>query len=179
MPKSTVSYVLPVTAVAFVVALIVLFQFHHDAPAPLTYSGDGLQNVGKTMGPLVAIAAFIERAVEIVIASTRGPSTLDLQRALDAADATAKGPAQKALDDHKLQTQRYSFCVSLVVSLAASCVGVRAVAPLLDPSHARLAGFDVFDVGLTTLLLSGGSDGIHQAVTTLTTFFDKSKNAGP
>jgi hypothetical protein len=175
MPKSPTSYVLPVAGVAFVFALILFYHFHHDAPAPLLYSREGLQNVGKTMGPLVAIAAFIERAVEIVIATTRGPSTLELQRALDAAEASVKSIAQKALDDHKLQTQRYSFCVSLVVSLAASSVGVRAVAPLLEPAHGPLPWFDIFDVGLTTLLLSGGSDGIHQAVTTITAFFDKTK----
>ena len=60
---------------------------------------------------------------------------------------------------------------------------MRAVSALLD--RAALAslstrqhlGFTVFDVLLTTLLLSGGSDGIHQVVTTITTYLDANRSS--
>ena len=95
---------------------------------------------------------------------------------MDDAEANGEEPRAEGLDDHKLQTQRYSFCVS-----ARHLPGRelrRRSAPSrrsLVEQHAILPWFDMFDVGLTTLLLSGGSDGIHQAVTTITAFFDKTR----
>lgn len=123
-----------------------------------------IDTIGQTLAPLIAIAAFIERAVEVFIAPWRDPGALALQ-----------GPA---LDRYKIQTQTYAFSVSLGLSLFASMVGVRGVSALVDPSalppHQRM-WFTVFDEIITSLLLAGGSDGIHQLVTTITTFLDKSK----
>jgi hypothetical protein len=161
----------------YVLVLGLYFRFHEVAPQPLEFSRDGLQNVAKTMGPLFAIAAFVERAVEIVIATTRGPRTLELRRALDAAGPKAKVGVRRALDRYQLETQRYSFAISLTLSLAASLCGVRAVSPLLAPSPEQLRWFDLFDLGLTSLLIAGGSDGVHQVVTTITAFLDSSKTA--
>jgi hypothetical protein len=55
----------------------------------------------------------------------------------------------------------------------ASAVAVFQSASNL-PSQQHTA-FTVFDEIVTSLLLAGGSDGIHQVVTTITTFLDKSK----
>jgi hypothetical protein len=175
--KHAVSPILVGTVFAYLLALGLYFRFHDEAPQPLEFSHDALQNVSRTMAPLIAISAFLERAVEIVIATTRGPRSLELRRALDAAGPKTKDAARWALDRYQLETQRFSFAVSLALSLAATLCGVRAVAPLLAPSPVQLRWFDLFDAGLTSLLLAGGSDGIHQVVTTITSFLESSRNA--
>ncbi len=134
----------------------------------LAFRSQALLAVGQTMAPLVAISAFIERAVEVVISPWRDAGASRLQGA--------------ALADYRLQTQSYAYAVSLGFSLLASMVGVRGVAALVEPSSlAALSArqqlaFSVFDVIITSLLLSGGSDGVHQVVTTITTFLDSSKD---
>jgi hypothetical protein len=177
--KPAVSPILVGTVFVYLLVLALYLHLHDDAARPLDYSPGGLQNVAQTMGPLVAIAAFIERAVEIVIATWRGPRTLAYERALEAAGPLEKDAVQRALDRYKLETQRCSLGIALTIAMAASLVGVRAVSPLLAPSPAELRWFDVFDVALTSLLLAGGSDGIHQVVTTVTTFLEKSRKPSP
>jgi hypothetical protein len=151
----------------------------------LSFSPQGITNVGQTLAPLIAIAAFIERGVEVVIASLRGLRGTELERELSAATASgdpqAKRTAQKAVDDFKAQTQRYAFLVSSLFSVSASLVGVRALQPLLAlPASSATATYPVhlfaaYDVFLTSVLLAGGSDGIHQIVTTVTGFLDATK----
>jgi hypothetical protein len=174
-PKLPVSPLLLGTVFMYALVLGWYFHVHDEAPPPVPFSTEGLKNVVSTMGPLFAIAAFIERAVEIVIATTRGPHTLELQRALDGAHPKERG-LRRALDHYKLQTQRISFGISLALSVAAALSGVRSVSPLLAPSVGATRWFDLFDVTLTSLLLAGGSDGIHQVVTTITSFLDASKS---
>jgi hypothetical protein len=175
-PEASRRPVLLATAVVYVVALAAAFHFHGLAPA-LTFSAQGVLNVGSTVAPLVAISAFVERAVEIVITATRGPGALAVSRALDAAaDDAAREEARRRLDAYRLTTQRQSFAVALAIALFASVVGVRAVAPLLT-TPPQNPWFDLFDVTLTSLLLAGGSEGIHQVVTTITTFLDSSKSS--
>jgi hypothetical protein len=173
--RSAVSPILVGTVFVYVLVLGLYFRFHDEAPSPLTFSPDGVQNVARTMGPLLAIAAFVERAVEIVVATMRGPRTLELQRAHDTAAHKERPATRRVLDCYKLETQRFSFGVSLALSVAAAVCGVRAVSPLLAASTAQLRWFDLFDVCLTSLLLAGGSDGIHQVVTTITSFLDSSR----
>lgn len=172
------SVILTITSLAFVAAISIYFNLGNGGQA-LQFSADGIQNVGATLAPLVAIAAFIERAVEVVIAAARSAGTLELKRRLDvipADDKAARAAAQDTLDRYKLHTQRYAFSISLGLSLFASMVGVRCVAPLLARSSgAPSRSFNAFDVIITSLLLAGGCDGIHQIVTTITTALDTSK----
>jgi hypothetical protein len=148
-------------------ALYVFFTVSRGGVA-LSFPSNALLNVGQTIAPLVAIAAFIERAVEVVISPWRDTGGARLQGA--------------ALTSYKLQTQSFAYAISLALSLLASMVGVRGVAALVDgPSLGTLSAgqhlaFTVFDVIVTSLLLSGGSDGIHQVITTITAFLDSSKN---
>jgi hypothetical protein len=175
-----------ITLVLYVVAIVFTRLRSGNDTGALSFSPQGLANLGPTMAPLFAVSVFIERGVEVVVASSRGLDALALQRNLAAAlagtDALAQSAAQSALDEFKAQTQRYAFLASSVLSLCASLVGVRAIQALLAtpsasvpvPSH----GFMIFDVVLTSLLLAGGSDGIHQVVTTITSFLDTSKASG-
>lgn len=173
-PRPT-TILLLLTASTYIVVLVLYFKAGSGAPA-LAFSPEGIQNVGRTLAPLVAMAAFIERAVEIAIATSRGPGTLELKRALAAAeDAAQKDTLRRSLDEYKLYTQRYSFAISLGLSLFASMVGVRAVSPLLT-AQPTSRYYNLFDVLITSLLLAGGCDGIHQVVTTITTMLDTSKS---
>lgn len=160
-----------------VYGLILAGFFRNDwIASALSFSSQGVENVGSTVAPLFAISAFIERAVEIVISATRGPRALALQRQLDRSRDAAREEAQHRFDAYKLHTQRISFTISLGLGLFAGLVGVRALNPLLAPSNHEHRWFNLFDVTLTSLLLAGGSDGIHQVVTTITTFLDSSKS---
>jgi hypothetical protein len=172
-PRPT-TILLLLTAAAYIGVLVLYFKAGSGVAA-LSFSPDGIQNVGRTLAPLVAMAAFIERAVEIAIATSRGPGTLELKRALAAAEDAEKDAARRRLDEYKLYTQRYSFAISLGLSLFASMVGVRAVTPLLTAQPTNRY-YNLFDVLITSLLLAGGCDGIHQVVTTITTMLDTSKS---
>jgi hypothetical protein len=126
-----------------------------------------MANVAQTLAPLFAVAAFIERAVEIVISTWR-----------DAGADLRGGPN---LVEYKRQTKSYAYMLSFGLSLFASAVGVRGLSSLVDPSKLGALSprqhlwFTGFDVVLTALLLSGGSDGIHQVVTMITGFLDSTK----
>jgi hypothetical protein len=148
---------------------------------PYAFSPSGVANIGQTLAPLVMVAAFIERAVEVVITAWRDEAALRLQHAADKASTPEDVAARKHdLDLYKLQTQRHAFTISLAFALIAAIVGVRAVTPLIAATADRPAnqqlGFAVFEVLLTALLLAGGSDGIHQLVTTVTQFLDSTKD---
>jgi hypothetical protein len=151
-------------------ASVGLFAFFNltEGGAPLKFSAQGLSNLGTTLAPLIAVAAFIERAVEVVISTWRDDGAAALQ--------------DGALDAFKRRTRSYAYGVSLGLSLCATMVGVRGVSALLDPAALGVIAqpqqhwFAVFDVVITALLLSGGSDGIHQIVTTVTTFLSTSKD---
>ena len=145
--------------------------------AALQFSQQGLQNIGLVLAPLMAIALFIERAVEVLISAWRDPGAMRLKHDMAAAPARAAGIKQE-LDYYRMGTQRLAFLASLTFSLVAAMVGIDAVTPLLQalPADASQAAvLRGFDVVVTALLLAGGADGIHQIVTTFTGFLDSTK----
>jgi len=185
MPKHERPSPRALIAITFFAFIAVLFVFFSQTAGgqPIAFSKQGLQNVTLTFAPLVAIAAFIERAVEVVISTWRGPQALALKQAIDTAEAgdADPRPPRDELQHYKLETQSYAFAVSLGLSLCASLVGVRGVSPLVDAAQTVLSprqhlGFTVLDVTLTALLLAGGCDGIHQVVTTITRFLTVTKD---
>jgi hypothetical protein len=173
--------VIAITFIAFAAAQAVFFA-RSGGGQPLGFSAKGLENVAQTFAPLFAIAAFIERAVEVVISTWRGPKALELTQAVDAAKAaeTESRKHEEAVQHYRMETQAYAFAVSLGLSMFASMAGVRAVAALVGPTQStsprQQLGFTILDVTLTSLLLAGGSDGIHQVVTTITQFLATSKD---
>jgi hypothetical protein len=163
---------LTITIWTFIVAGVVVATVFSTTKGGQGIGFAGLTNVAQTLAPLVAVAAFIERAVEIVISTWR-----------DAGGSALSGPS---LEAYKLQTRSYAYMASLSLSLCASIVGVRGLSSLVKTlvvaSSRQQFWFTMFDVILTALLLSGGSDAVHQVVTTITNFLDNTKaktNAGP
>jgi hypothetical protein len=106
---------------------------------------------------------------------------------VDVADARSEGPARRALDYYRLETQRLAFLVSFSLALVTSLVGLRVVQPLIDPAalasmakepayRLQLLWLSRLDILLTGLLIAGGADGIHKIVTTFTAFLDATRN---
>ena len=141
-------------------------------------------NILNLLSPLVFAAAFIERAVEIVISPWRDPgaatlaSQVEMLKAQNPPDPEKIAHAQQNCRDYTAKTQQYAFAASICFSLASAYVGVRALWPFVDhASFERLGAnqqwsFLVLDVALSAALLAGGADGIHSAVNAFTTFFD-------
>jgi len=150
----------------------------------LTLSID-VTHVMDTLSPLLLTAAFIERAVEVIVSPWRDANANQLDNKLNALKAQTAPPASpqdiqqadSAFQNYTGQTQKYAFAASITLSLAAAYVGVRALWPFVNQADfGKLSAnqqwmFLAVDVVLTAALLAGGADGIHQVVNAFTTFF--------
>jgi hypothetical protein len=148
-----------------------------------------IQDVANVLAPLLLTAAFIERAVEVVITPFRdgGASSLRKQiavlQATQPVDSASIAKLQQQLDDYTTQTQKYAFCVLALLGLSAAIVGVRGLGLFLvqtsPPQPPGWIGhqqdaFQFFDIILSTLLLAGGANGLHAPISALTSFFNNS-----
>lgn len=164
-----------VAAGAAAVLLAFVWGQTFGTPA-LTYQQSALQNLGNVLAPLMAIALFVERAVEVVISSWRNQGAMYLKSAVESAsEAVSKAAAEHALAAYRDATQTLAFITGLSFSAIAAMVGVRAIAPLVVVNRPMDGVFYAFDVAITALLLAGGADGLHQIVTTFTEFLDSTK----
>jgi len=144
---------------------------------------DPTQLMGK-LSPLLLAAAFIERAVEVLISPWRDTEAAKKQAVLDHAKAaTPPDPdkiasASRDLNEYRGTTQQYAFAAALLLSAAVSAVGVRALWPLLKtPSldgigEEQKIAYYLFDITISAVMLAGGASGIHSVVTAFTSFFD-------
>ncbi len=197
---------LPATVVLAVLglALVTLARAQVGTVLGVKFAAEGFTNIGQVLAPLLLMALFIERATEVVITSWRDPESQRLQHELDAAGDANRLQAQQAVDFYRLETQRLAFLISAALAIVAAVVGLRIIQPLLDPSAvqrladpvnaARIVGqpapdgvsvqaaqtqwfwLSSLDVVLTGLLIAGGADGIHQVITTFTTFLDSTRD---
>jgi hypothetical protein len=146
-----------------------------------------IQNVGSILATLALTAAFIERAVEVVITPWRDPEAKERQAAVDkakaGADEGALDSAKKLLNDYVAETTMYAFIAGFTFGLVGAMVGVRALWPFLEASPGAITAFNgltvgqrntfiIFDVVLSAALMAGGADGIHSVVTAVTSFAD-------
>ena len=170
------------TLAAAVAGLGLLYVAQRTAGATaLSFADNGLQNIANIMAPLVLVALFIERAVEVVVSAWRDEGAKSLEHVCATAEAGSQPYAVRNLSMYKVQTMRLAMIVSFSLACFAALVGVRAVAPLLDASAvAGLSGgqllwFSRFDIGVTALLIAGGAEGLHQIVSTFTDFLEKTR----
>jgi hypothetical protein len=154
-----------------------------------------ISDVANVLAPLILTAAFIERAVEVIVSPFRDPDANTLRRKL--ADLQAAQPvvpsavseAQAELDTYTADTQKYAFCALLLLSLCAAFVGIRALElfliqprpappapqPITIPAeYGQTGAFRTFDVIISALLLAGGANGLHAPINALTSFFNNS-----
>jgi hypothetical protein len=126
-----------------------------------------------TLFSLVAIALFLERAVEVLIDVAREPAKVELERA---AAAARNDRTKKALDDYTAETKRFARLIIFVAGLTISFLGARTLEPIIGSFTVTsdlkdLATF--IDVIVTALVVAGGSDGIHQIIKA---YSDRAKN---
>jgi len=151
---------------------------------------------GGVLAGLIAVAIFIERAIEVFTMITRDAGADALQGKLtqaqnkvNAAQAnvaksaansvallqaaqTALDNATDALNRYRAETKEYAMKGALVLGFFASFVGVRSVHALLADSANPGKHFALFDIVITSLLLAGGSAGIHQLANVYNSFMD-------
>jgi hypothetical protein len=168
--------------------------------AGLAFSADGMTNIGQILAPVALMSLFIERATEVVISSWRDPEAQRLQHSVDVATGDSQVFAQRALDFYRLHTQRLAFVLSFTLAVVTALVGFRVLGPLMNAASlkglkdlAALAGaqhapagaataahqllwFNRLDIVLAGLLMAGGADGIHQIVTTFTSFLESTRD---
>lgn len=168
-----------------VAALVVAAAAAATAFSPLQFDPKALANLGVVLAPLVAVAAFIERAVEVILTPLRGDTADRMQAEVTAAAAAGQDAAalKKQLHDFKLGTRRYAFLLAVSLGVIASLLGVRGLENLVSANTPLSAPAKGFDVVLTGLLLGGGADGIHKPVKAFTDYMNmiskKSQAAAP
>lgn len=137
--------------------------------------------------PLFLIAAFMERANEVLITAWRAPGANYLCRQVEKLTAlTETDPmvlqllheAEDNLSSYKADTRRVAVVGMLALGILISAVGVRALEMLVNAdvfrglSAAQRGAFEPLDVLVTGALLGGGSEGIHKLVKVITDFLD-------
>lgn len=172
-----------------VAAVVILTLWFRIPPVPF-FPFSAVDFV-QLMTPLVMLALFFERAVEVFLTAGRGEgagaialeiSRLGkLQKAGDQAIADQLVSKQQEEAAYKAKTQRIAFLATFLLGIIASALGVRAIGMFVDPAalnglsaaHQRL--FNTFDVVVTGGLLGGGADGMHKLVSVFTSWMDKAK----
>lgn len=161
----------------FILALLAIlagaFVVFRAYPLPVLSFDDGaFGSLGNVLAPLVLVAVFIERAVEVVLTPVRGDESQRLkdriERGRAAGDHVAVAGLEARLVDHRLGTRRRAFLLAVGMGVLASVLGLRGVGGLLAPEPAPGAGFEFFDIVLTGLVVGGGADGVHKVVKAVT-----------
>lgn len=133
--------------------------------------------------PLVLVALIIERALEVLLTSWRGPAATKIAREITRLKTTeaAREQLEQARDsqvDYKSDTQRIAFLASFTLGIVISALGIRVLELFVDPDVFRELlptqknAFNTMDVLLTGALLGGGSEALHKLVLVFTNFMD-------
>jgi len=155
-------------------------------PAVIHFKPYSAADFTQQLAPLVLIALFIERSLEVLITVWRGGRAGELQRdveksiALPESDqlrATKVQAAIDAFDRYKFVTQQIALPSALILGILISALGIRGLGNFADldkltdhPTQKYL--FNVADVLLTGALVGGGSDFVHKVITTFTGLMD-------
>ena len=138
---------------------------------------------------LVAIALFIERTVEVLLAPWRGLGSHRMSARVkqakakldngETASAVEMSSAENELREYKGETKQMAFLLALALGMAISAVGLRGLEFFVDPNSLHLPSqqmvvFRGLDVLVTGALLAGKADGLHKMVLVFTSYVDKS-----
>lgn len=138
--------------------------------------------------PLLLLALFIERALEVFLTVWRagGAAAIELDvrrlRKLFEKDLTSHSvdllSSESALSAYKSETQKIAFICGITFGIIVSAFGVRSIELFVDPDifHSLPAVqrslFNIVDVILTGAVLGGGADGLHKLVAVFTNYMD-------
>ncbi|HEX7120637.1 MAG TPA: hypothetical protein VF212_17725 [Longimicrobiales bacterium] len=176
----------PYTLVLIGLLVAAYVFFIRVRPEALRFDPNALANLGSVLAPLVVCAAFIERAVEVVLTPLRGEESARLQAKAQACRATGDhdeaAEHETRLTEHKLGSRRRAFFLAVALGIAASLLGIRGLESLLADGAQPGTGFEFFDIVLTGLVIGGGADGIHKIVKAFTDYMEmvsrKTQSAG-
>jgi hypothetical protein len=132
----------------------------------------------QAVTPLLLVALFVERALEIVIGGLYGGAEAELKKLVK-----EKQKSDTDLLKFKASTRRVAFAGALVFGLTISAIGVRGLELFVDPAvfdtltSTQRTVFRTVDVLVTASLIAGGADGMHKLVSVFTNGMDKI-NAG-
>lgn len=154
-------------------------------------------DVGDLLTPLLLIALFIERAVEVLITSWRSLKKGEIDAELEAARAT-NAPVEeinrleKSVREYCNETLRYAFLAATAMGLFVAICGVRVLEPLTDIELAaelwreqavgyglQGIGFRLVDIIITAGMLAGGANGIHKVLMLFLDFVDRTRERIP
>ena len=129
----------PYTMLFILLLIGTYILFRATRASSLGFSSEALANVGNVLAPLVLIAAFIERAVEVLLTPVRGDQTDMLRHKIEDAKQAGSDTAQleRRLAEYKLGTRRQAFFLAVAIGLLASVLGVRGLEGLLETAPAR------------------------------------------
>lgn len=167
MPRSRV------LIMAGIVILVLVSLVALNRPGLVRFAEFGAAEFVQMMTPLILISLFVERALEIVIKGTRGLREDQLKHL-----ARDHPEAKQQLTKYKAETRDVAFATALVLCIAISALGVRALELVTDDAifatlnDAQRSWFQVIDVLLTGALLAGGADGLHKLVSVFTDSLD-------
>jgi hypothetical protein len=133
--------------------------------------------------PIVLVALFIERVLEVFLTSWRAQEARQLSTAAKAAQHAATEPGvvpevNKQLIAYRSRTQRIAFFWGTGIGIVVAALGVRVLELFLDPAiftslpQGQQRLFRVADVLLTGALLGGGADVLHQLMSVFTSYME-------
>lgn len=156
----------------------------------LAFASLSVTEVVARMTPLFVTAAFIERAVEVVVTPWRDSDANQLELRLKEAHPIQVPGLRIALNDYKSTTQGIAFMIALIMGVLVSLIGVRGIEAFLEPDFWKNVMkespppavmlqyhlFTVVDVLITGALLAGGADGIHKVTSLITDFLNSTRD---
>lgn len=145
-----------------------------------------LSDLAAALGALFIIVLLVERVIEIIISIWRAPETERLKQRFDAftegekaSDPDGFENAQDNLTTHKSSTKSIALLLGFTLSIAICVAGVGLLSEIINVPTSAPVGQKTFlrglDIVLTAGLIAGGSDGFHQFVSSLETFFKETK----
>ena len=165
-------------------------------PAPIPFTNYSPAVFVQQLTPLLLVAIFIERSLEVVVTVWQGDRLALLEQRVNQAAALPEtdptrtaslAAANDALQLCKCSTKQKALPLALILGVVISSLGVRGLGNFADLEKVvdhttQKYLFNLADVLLTGALMGGGSDFVHKIITTLTEIMDatsqRSKGAG-
>lgn len=163
----------------------------------LCFVPDAGQRALDTLGVLLIVTLFIERAQEVIMKSWRSEGRVPLTEAAAAARAQldrlqADGASQVdlraaqngyeaasgALELYRSQTRRFALLLGITIGVLVALSGLRLLEDIVlePPSHWLQRFVFVFvDIVIVAGLIGGGSDALHKLIALVTDFLDTSR----
>ena len=182
--------------------LIVISTVILESLGPIALKNIDQSQIITLLGSLFVIALFLERALEVFVATSRSPGAMKLdykiaikEQALKALIDSGKSKDSKVIveennelsllrqqrESYRLETKKTTLWAGLMFGVLISAVGIRTLSTLVNDiaslSTSQQSFFNIVDVFITGGLLAGGSDGIHKLAKVYSNYMDNLANS--